>query len=256
MRNVGYKDIFKIPLPEECSKWYVSGTNLYKVKDIKNTAFQGLEGKIVKGLPSGTVAKQRIINPVNRQFKKDENGNYLYNDYTVSSGSMVVVSDEDLEIPFSYWKSPKEGYGYVDFVLSRERGMEFMYMLPKESLYKVNQTALVLSVKDMKNYMGMGYNTWNSGKIFLHVIPYNPRSQYVGSKILKTGYSLNYNEEIKTIVNFWQSCGLIPEIRLCYLEDESNLCLKPTTVGYDEYEPVEMLPICDREVYGSDGGVS
>lgn len=225
---------------------------MYKVKDISDSAFEGLEGELVKKLPSGTVAKQRVINPVNRLFQKNEDGTYVYKDYPVSTGSIVVRSDKDLSIPFEYWKNPKEGYGYVDFVISREYGMEFMYMLPRNCLYKVNQTALVLSVKDMKNYMGMGYTTWNTGKIFLHVVPYNPNSSYVGSKVLKTGNSLDYKKEITAIVNFWQENNVVPEIRLCALEDGSNLCLKPTTVGYEEYDPIEMLPIGDKEIYGSE----
>ena len=252
MRNAGYKDIFKIPLPEEVKYWNISGTDVYKVKGVSDSVFKDLDGDIVKKLPSGTVAKQRVINPVNRLFKTNEDGSYVYRDYPTVSGSMVVRSDRDLEIPFAYWKNPKDGYGYVDFVISEDYGMEFMYMLPKDCLYKVNQTALVLSVKDMKNYKGMGYNTWSNGKIFLHVVPYNPNSKYVGSKVLKTGDSLDYSKEIKTIVDFWQVNNIVPEIRLCSLEDGSNLCLKPTTVGYEEYEPVEMLPVGDKEVYGSE----
>ena len=38
----------------------------------------------------------------------------------------------------------------------------------------------------MKNYSGIGLTTWDYGVIFVHVIPYNPNSQYVGTKILKT----------------------------------------------------------------------
>ena len=119
-------------------------------------------------------------------------------------------------------------------------------------MYKINQTALALSVTNMKNYAGCGYVTWDHGVIFLHVIPYNPNSSYKGSIILKTGYSLNYNPEIHALLNYWQNvCNLIPKIELCALSDGSNLALRETTVGYDSYNPVENLSLGDKEIYGA-----
>ena len=252
MQDTGYKDIFKIPLPEECSRWYVSGTELYMVKGVNNPDFQDLEGVLVKKLPKNMVAKQRVIDKATKQFKKNEDGSFVYKDYTIPTGSMVVISNKNMSIPLRYWNQAEDGYGYVDFVQSKGEGVLYMYVLPKSVLYKVHQTALVLSVKDMKNYSGMGYKTWRDGKIFLHVIPYNPNSKYIASKVLKTACTLNFSNEIRTIVDFWEKVGLIPKINLCGLEDSSNLVLKPTTVGYNEYERMDMLPLSDKEIFGVD----
>lgn len=198
------------------------------------------------------VAKQRVINRVNKQFKRNYDGSYEYKDYPIPTGSIVVISNKNLNMPLKYWNKPEEGYGYIDFVQTKNDGVLYMYVLPKSVLYRLHQTALVLSVKDMKNYAGMGYRTWSNGKIFLHVVPYNPNSKYIASRVLKTGCTLNFSQEIRVIVDFWESVGVIPKINLCNLEDSTNLVLKPTTVGYSEYEKVDMLPLSDKEIFGAE----
>lgn len=251
--NIGYKDIYKIPLPEVCEAWGVSGTELYAVKGIIEPYYENLNKKIVKRLPKSTVAKRRVIDKAKRSFLKDGDGNFVYEDYTVPTGSIVVVSEVKIELPFKSYKRPsKEGYGYIDFVQTKKGTTEYLYVLPESVLYKVNQTALALSVKNMKNFSGSGYMTWLNGMIFLHIIPYKPNSQYDGTRILKTGYSLDYREEVKTLLDFWQSSGVIPNIALCALSDGTNLAMKGTVVGYDSYTPVESLALSDKKVFGSD----
>ena len=251
--NVGYKDIYKIPLPEECKTWKVSGTDLFVVKGIgeADAPYNRLNNTIVKRLPQGTVARRRVIDKSIRNFKKDENGAYVYEDYSVPSGSIVVVSSDNIGVLYKGYKTAsKSGYGYIDFS-DTVNGREYMYVLPKSVLYEVHQTALALSVTNMKNYAGSGYVTWDNGVIFLHVIPYNPRSKYIGSKILATKCSLGYSEEVSTILSFWQKAGVIPDLRLTVLGNGENLALKKTSVGYTEYIQVEPLALGDREIYGA-----
>lgn len=250
--NTGYKDIYKIPLPKEVEDWEVSGTDLFKV-ETEEPYFSNLSGSIVKRLPKNKIARQRVINPVTRNFKRDENGEYEYTDYSIPSGSIVVLSEIQIGLPNPRKYTPSQGYGYIDFnFITKKDGsayVEYMYVLPKSCLYKIHQTALAMSVKNMKNYEGMGYVTWKNGTIFLHIIPYNPNSQYTGTKILKTGYSLNYQKEIKVILNYWQNSRVIPNLALCTLEDGSNLAMKNTIVGYEEYIPIDTLPLNDKETY-------
>ena len=247
---VGYKDIYSIPLPSECSSWVVHDSDLFLVRGVENEHYADLNGLLVKKLPAGYVAKRRVIDKVTRSYKQDENG-FVYEDYKVPSGSIVVSSLRDLSLPYSEYANPTDGYGYIDFV-RKDGKIEYLYVLPKTVLYKVHQTALALSVKNMKNYSGMGYVTWDNGTIFLHIIPYRPSAQYVGSKILITKHSLDYKNEIDTILNYWQQSGVVPNIPLCTLEDSSNVALKPTAVGYTDYEPVDTLALGDREIYGAD----
>lgn len=251
--NVGYKDIYKIPLPDECRSWNVSGTDLFVVKGVdgENAPYDRLNMSIVKRMPAGYVARRRVIDKAIRGFKKNPDGSYVYENYQVPSGSIVVLSNVNIDVQYKGYKTAtKSGYGYVDFVDS-SRGREYMYVVPKSVLYEINQTALALSVTNMKNFSGSGYTTWNNGVIFLHIIPYNPRSKYVGSKILATKCSLDYSEEVGTILRYWQKVNVIPDLRLCMLESGENLVLKRTSVGYTEYVQVQPLALGDREIYGS-----
>lgn len=248
VKPAGYKDIYNIPLPTEAKNWYVSGTEMYSIKGITEPYFENLNRTIVRRLPRDKKAQKRKIDPRTRSFARDEKNNYIYEDVTVPSGSIIVLSDVKIGLPNEKRHKPSDGFGYIDFTMSGDR-FEYMYFVPRTYLYRVHQTALALSVKNMKNYEGSGYLTWENGTIYLHIIPYNPNSQYTGTKILKTAYTLNFGEEIKILLNYWQSIGLIPTIALCELQDGTNLVLKPTVVGYEDYEPVDTLPLGDKEVY-------
>ena len=248
------KDIYSVPLPEECKGWEVSGTEEFLLKNVENEDFKLLNGTVVKKLPKGYEAKQRVIDKVTRKFKTDENDKYIYTDVKVPSGSMVVISNKSIKLPYSYWVKPSsDGYGYVDYKMGIS-GVEYLYIVPKANLFKVHQTALVISVKNMKNFSGMGFTTWSNGTIYMHVIPYRSTNSYIGSRVLKTGIGLNYQEEINRVLAFWQEQGYIPNIQLSATSDGNNLATKETVVGYDEgeYIPVEQLAITDKEIYGED----
>ena len=249
VREVGYKDIYKVPLPEEVKGWKVSGTEMYGVRGVEKPYYSELNKSFVRKLPRNLTAKRRTIDKVTRGFKMNEDGSYVYEDYKVPTGSIVVLSQKKINLPYTEYLKPVDGYGYIDFATTPD-GVDYMYVLPKTVLYRLNQTALVLSLKDMKGFSGMGYTTWKMGKIFLHVIPYSPNAQYTGSKVLKTGWTLDYSKEVQTIVDYWQQVGVIPNIGLCRLQDDTNLVTKPTTIGYNEYNPIESLPLSDKEVYG------
>lgn len=250
--NVGYKDIYKVPLPPSSDNWKVSGTDLYAVKGIEGSNYSFLNKTIVKRLPKDSVAKRRVIDKATRSYAIGEDGKFKYEDYQVPSGSVVVLSTVNIGLSYKEYKRPiKDGYGYIDFV-QRGNIVEYMYVLPKKVLYKVNQTALALSVKNMKNFSGSGYMTWNMGMIFLHVIPYKPNSKYEGTRILKTGYWTNFDADIRTITDYWQQMGVIPNLALCNISDGTNIATKGTIVGYESYVPVESLALSDKDVYGSD----
>lgn len=243
------KDIYKVPLPNEVSKWYVSGTDLYAVRGIEDRYFSALNKSIVRRVPRGYVVKRRKVDKATRSFMRDGEGKYVYENVSIPNGSMVIVSNKNLNLPYKY--KAQEGYGYVDFVKSKGE-IDYLYIVPKKVLYRVNQTALAISVKNMKNYCGMGYTTWDMGSLFIHVIPYNPNSNYIGSRILKTGHTLDYSKEINALVSYWEKVQLIPDIKLCKLSDGVNIIMKPTSVGYTDYVPVEILSMGDKEIYGED----
>lgn len=241
------KNIFDVPLPPESKNWNVSNAELCAVKGISENIYKGLNGALVKKLPKGVVASKRKTDLVTKDFVRDSNNRFVYEDVKVPAGSIVVLSKKNLNLPYNY--KADDGFGYIDYV-SDGVSKEYMYIIPKIYLYQVHQTALALSVKNMKNFAGMGYVSWKYGTIFLHIIPYKPRQSYVGSKILKTSVSLNYNSEVKSIVDYWIANNVIPNIALCETEIEGNLVVKETMTGYDDYQFLEELSLGDKEIYG------
>lgn len=254
------KNIFAVPLPEECEAWEVSGVDMFYVSNVEDEYFGKLNGKYVYSIPRGASVKRRKIDMATRKYMVRD-GKFVYEDVSVPSESKVIVSEEMLGLPYKY---KSDGYGYVDNFVKREKRCDdngnlsgvqvrkYIYIVKKENLFPVNQTALVVSVKNMKNYDGSGYLTWNMGTIFLHVIPYNPNAKYTGSRVLKTGTTLDYSSEVSEIVYYWQyGCRFIPDISLCDVGDE-NLVMKPTITGYMDYNAVELLSLADREVYGQE----
>lgn len=244
------KDIYNLPLPPIVNSWEVSGTDVLAVKGITGP-FSALNKTLVKKLPNDIAAKRRVIDKVTRGFKRNEDNSFVYEDYKKPSGSIIVTSNRDINLSYEDYIKPPEGYGYIDFKGNRNNPT-YLYALPKEVLYKVNQTALALSVKAMSSFNGYGYTTWNMGKIYLCVVPYKPGAKYVETKILKTGYTLNYSREIKAISDYWESIGLIPDISLCALQSGENLCLSHVNVGYNDYSPVAQLPLSTKEIFGEE----
>ena len=115
---VGIKDIYNIPLPKGLN-WNVCDTDIYAVKGIEGS-FSGLNKTLVKKLPSGMQAKRRKIDKATRNFMRDPNGGYVYEDYKVPTGSQVVLSNKNLGLSYKEYLNPKEGYGYVDFKGTKE----------------------------------------------------------------------------------------------------------------------------------------
>lgn len=255
IRVIGNKNIADIPLPLDCKEWLKTvGKEEYAVKGIRREGYSKLNKTLVKKLPKGFEAKRRVIDKVTRSFKKNEEGKFVYEDYKVPSGSMVVLSEVNLGLSYKDYLKSEEGYGYIDFVKSKTGKITYMYVLPKEVLYKVNQTALVLSLKSSMNcYNGYGYNTWNKGAVYLYVIPYSPTRRYEASIVLKTGHSINFEKEIKKISDYWQTVNFIPDIGLSSLTTGENLCLRNVIVNSDkEYTPIDLLPISRKEIYGEE----
>lgn len=248
-KNYKVRDIFKVPLPEESNSWYKSNGELLAIKGIKDEVYSQLNGTLVKRIPRGSKLYKRKVDLVNRAFKVDESGNFIKEEVRVPSGSLAVLSDRNLSVPYKY-KPSEEGFTYIDFIQIKGKRY-YIYTVPKVYLYETNQTALVLSVKNMKNYSGKGYYFWNFGLLYLHIIPYKHTSKYVGSKVLKTGLKLNYSDEIKSLLGFWMSNNLIPNIFLCETS-EGNLATHSTVTGYDLYNPIEELSIFEKGVYSTE----
>lgn len=234
----------------DCRCWERSKNAKVLVKGIPRMGvpglFSDLNSTIVDILPKGKKVLKRKVDLVTRSFMRDKNQGYVYDNYTVPSGSVVVATKFNLHLRWNTKYS--DGFSFIDFEDTRE-GRYMYYIIPKKYLYRVNQTALVVSVKNMKSYSGMGYRSYRNGVVFLHIIPYTPSREYIGSRVLKTKMGLDYSKEIEAIVGFWESVGFIPRVGYCFLEDGNNLVLKKTNSDLVSYKAVEMLSLEEEGLY-------
>lgn len=214
--------------------------------------FKPLNETIVMQVPRNKAIQRRKIDKVTRKYATDGN-TYVYEDYKVPTGSIAIISNINLDLPFDWFKTDsKDGYGYVDYFMSNNRRL-YIYVLPKEVLYKANQTALVISKKSsMKCYSGIGYKTWKYGMLYLYIIPYNPSTTYAESIVLKTSLSTNYAKERDILVKHWQDLNIIPNLALCKLSDDTSLAESPMGNTYAEYNALELLPLSKKEILGGD----
>lgn len=258
VRVIGTKNVYDVPIPDACKDWLDTvGFEEFAIKGIKKEKFTGLNRTIVRKIPKGYEVKQRKIDKATRGHAKDANGKFIYEDYKIPSGSMAIISDVNLKLDYKYYKSAEDGYGYVDFIKKKDGSIKYIYVVPKEVLYNVHRTALVLSMKSsMICYSGKGYTTWNKGAIYLYVVPYSARKRYDASVVLKTkvgSKAQDFTEEIQMLEKYWESVNFIPSIELSNLTTGENLCLKHITINQERvYSPVDMLPISKKEIYGDD----
>ena len=257
--SIGSKGIYDVPLPPVVKQWEVSGTDMYNVRDIKESEFSALENKYVRKVPSKYAIQRRVVDKVTRNPKTDEEGNLLYKEVKVPVSSIAVFSHQNLKLKYSWFASDscKNGYGYVDYIVQdgKQHDKLYIYILPKSVLYKVNQTALVMTTKgSMKNYTGVGYQTWSMGIIHFFVIPYKPNVSYENTRVLATRGDCLYKKYLDCIIKYWLSVNFIPELNLSELGDGSNLTQKLVPDSGENYIPCESIPLNGKEIYGSEGG--
>lgn len=244
------KNIMNVPLPPQAKEWVVKKEEPLFVKGIEDDFYKGLNSSLVWRLPKNTVVKKRKISKEMRNFQRDSNGNFIYDDVKIPNKSMVCISEISLGLPYGY---RAENFGYVDYTI--DKGVKkFLYIIPRVYLYPVHQTALVVSVKNMNHLEGMAYKTWRMGTIYLHIIPYKPNNSYTGSRILLTKTTdISYSEEINTIVKYWESVGFIPNIQVCETSS-GNLVSSFLDSGCEDFTQVDELSLGDVEIYGANNG--
>ena len=214
-------------------------------------------GAYVKGIsePYFDKLNKTVVNVEKRQAwtKKEydqygkvlmRNGKPVLKDITIPMDSIVVSTTVNIELPnvktigVSKRKYvPSDGYLYVDYEI--KNGVKvFYYAIPKVYVYKLNLCALILTKNTYRRaYKGYKIALQNGSYIYIYVIPYNP-NRAVSYRLLGIKASPNFNNEIKTIVQWWQRQNVTFNYDLCMVEN-NNIAYSfiDGVVNVDDYKP-------------------
>lgn len=214
-------------------RWGYFRSDLLRIVGCEDPYFSELNGTLALRITDRVV--KRVLDETG-EFLRNSDGSYVVQDYPVPTGSACVLSQIPLRIPYKY--DYVQGYGFVDASLNPEmRG--FLYVIPKDHLWRVPCSGLALSKKKMDSYRSVRVDLARYGKVYLHVIPFKPNKTYRASLILRSDAKAEYNfqSEIISVLKFWQSLGIllkVEEVEYNLFEIETKeVCLGGTYFNED-----------------------
>ena len=147
-----------------------------------------------------------------------KNGNYVYEDVALPHGCVAILSDVKIGVPLKY--TPREKFDYIDYIEKSGR-VKYIYIVPKQYCYKLNQTALVFSFRPLRSYYdGLSIYTQSGLLIYMYVIPYNPTG--VANKpyrVIMTRTDLQYKDFVNAIITAWEKYKVVFNRKLTQLSE-------------------------------------
>lgn len=189
------------------------------------------------------ISYQKRVTGSDKQFVTNANGEVVMRDIDIPNGSRVIMSHKNIHLPNKITTDSgrtqrvfvSDGFGYIDYVDTPE-GRRYLYYIPREYIYPVNNTALVLTTSRLhsKYYWGRQY-TFNRGVAcaYLYVMPYDKSIFKPDNVVFCMKDNLDFEREVKMLEDYWQSGtygrGAAPVI----LYKTQDLLLE-TVMGFDD----------------------
>lgn len=211
-------DLFSLPVPDSFhfSKMDIS---------FDQVTFRGIEEQYYGGLNETTGYLLSRPNLVRKKFNsngdyvKDKNGNYFTEDVTVPQECVAVLSRKRLGVPLRF--KSQLGFEYVDLYVNNEsKELFYIYIVPRQFVYKLNLCALCLSLeKPRKLYGGCQVYLCSGHKVFLYIAPYKISSVVRNYRVFSVKPSLDFTSMYKDLLTFWGENGIIFNIEWLWLTD-------------------------------------
>lgn len=218
----GAISLFNLPLPNSFSG---------EVDTTKKVIINGIHDEYYSKLNKSECIHWTRPNLRRRRFGSDgkylmdANGKVLSDPVSLPNGCAAVASDIKLGVPLKY--KPKEQFEYVDCLTktnpdgSTER--KFVYIVPKEYCFAVNQLALVLSLNRLRSfYYGQEIVLQSGHTVYMYVIPFKPSSVERSYRVLKTKTRNDFTAEIEGIMQFWLKAKILYPADLTQLSEPVN----------------------------------
>ena len=239
--ETGFINLQDIPLPDSLrGRMFIEKNELAYINGISDEYYSKLNDSEVKLFPKVKLNRRKF--DYKGEYIKDKNGNFVLEDVTLPNGCVAILSDTRIGVPLKY--KPSEPFEYVD-VISKEingvRHNKFIYIVPKNYCYKLNQTALVLSWTKLRvYYSGVRLALTNGHYIFFYVIPYKPTTSQHNYRVLHCKTTDDFSEEVSLIRDFWLKHNFIFNPADCELfegvKGRENMAYERINGVLDEYE--------------------
>lgn len=262
--NNGYVNLYDIPIPDNIANTFViERHDKVAISSIPDEYYGKLSNSEALLWNGGQLKRRKF--DFKGEFMKDKNGNFIYNEVSLPNTCVAVISDTRIGVPLKY--KPKEELQFVDTVQKNlsdgTRLIKYMYIIPRQYCYKLNQVALVLSWNKLKvYYAGIGLTLKNGHILYMYVIPYKPSSQQHNYRVLHCKTNIDFNSEICALRDYWLKTNYMFNPSLCALMDtvkgRENLAYQVLDGVLDDYirfdpnKPMSIRTENDYEVGDAD----
>lgn len=207
------------------------------IRKIDEPFFERLNNTEVELIGKTKLLKRQVLS--DGTFRKDKNGNYVADDIVVPHTCIAILSTISIGLKRFIEKDGRkiehrtsEGYRYVDYV-ETSNGRKYIYVVPREKVYRLDMNALALSFNKHRNYYRASKIALQNGHyIYMYVMPYSYRDN-ISSHIIGLKASTNFNKEVDVLLKHWLKEGVIFPTDLTQLKDQIS---GTTNIGFMEYE--------------------
>lgn len=239
--NTGYIQLSDIPMPPELAPYMKREVRDMVAVGKINDQYYGKLSDSTALLWGRTQLSRRKFD-YKGEYLKDKNDKYILEPVECPQECEGIVSDIPIGVPLKY--KPAEKMQYVDMLTKVEDGKKirkYVYILPRKYLYKISQTALVISWNKLRVfYSGMKVSLQTGHTLFVYIIPFKPtRDAQHNYRIIMTKPSIDYSWELETIRDYWLKKNVMFNPADCELDyqvkGETNLALSQFDGVLDEY---------------------
>lgn len=169
-------------------------------------------------------------------FRKDKNGNYIYDIIKVPQESIIVASTVNIKLKTGV---KEEGFCYIDFI--ERSGMRYyFYILPRKNVFKTNVLALVVSNTRRKIfYKGYKLVCQDGVERYLYLIPFK-NINYTDTKVVRVFFGSRALDDaigyMGMYIRFLEHTNIIFNIDNSFLDDGENLTIKEYDGIIDLYD--------------------
>lgn len=220
----------KIPLPE-CKNMLKTApkNNLALVKGITEPYFDKLNNTEVSLVKGTVLYKRKVLS--DGSFWVNANGKYETEEINVKSDTVGIISSIPIGLKrFEEADGVKreikvsEGFKYVDYIENKDtKERKYIYIVPKEYVYKLSLCALILTPnKHRVFFKGCRLALQSGNYMYMYVIPFTVRNQERGYRVLGVKSTFIFDEEVSSILKYWQDMNILFNLGMTTLENNIN----------------------------------